>query len=205
MTHTTEWAITVLCSHPSLIADVEAITANVAENADDEVALLWADWLVKRFPAEVQRRCHQAQGRRAPPVRDHGIRQRPPNARSTEKEDRQRPVSDLLEALADVPGDVVREIVEFVGEGTEETVLEKRLAKMERGNSRRMKEQKKENEEQRKVNEEQRKVNEEQRKLNEDQAEQIEALGRENEAQRREIEKLKGETSATGRKRGRDE
>ena len=92
----------------------------------------------------------------------------------------------------------MREIVEFVGEGTEETVLEKRLAKMERGNLRRMKEQKKENEEQREVNEEQRKVNE-------DQAEQIEALGRENEAQRREIEKLKGETSATGRKKGREE
>ena len=84
------------------------------------------------------------------------------------------PVTELLEALAEAPSDVLQEIVKFVGEGAGEATLEQRVARMERGVSLMRKEQRKGNEAQTRENERLRRENGELRRA-------MEELRRENE------------------------
>ena len=177
MTQTTERAILVLSRHPNLVTDVQSTTANVSDYAVNREALRWGRVLVLCLPAGVQQ---AAATRRVVFLRRFAI------MRSVSAAQRKKygeggqatPVTEFLEALADVPGDVLQEIVKFVGVEAEETVMEQRITRMERGNSRRMKEHRKESEAQRLVNE--------------GQGREIEAQRKKIEALEREIEKLKG-------------
>ena len=187
--YTTERAIRVLYAHPSLVAKVQTITEDVEANGENEHVLRRARKLLERFPADVQR---TAAYRRVVASRRLAVMASVRAAQSKKYGEggQPEPVSCLLEALGDAPGDVLRVIVEFVGEEVEET-LEQRVARLERGNSRREENERRASEQQRRVIEEQRREIEEQRK-------KIAEL-------EREVSELKGETSVAGRKRGREE
>ena len=113
MAHTTERAALVLYAHPNLTTAVQAITADVDEN---EEALEVASRLLERFPPEVQ---HSATKRRTIEARRFSIMAsvRAAQRKKYGEGGQTEPVSPLLEALGDAPGDVLRVIVEFVGEG----------------------------------------------------------------------------------------
>ena len=116
MAHTTERAIVVLYAHPSLVTTIQAITAGVEETDENEDALGFASVLLECFPAEVQ---HAATTRRIIVHRRLAI---VASVRAAQRKKygvggQAEPVTDFLEALGDAPGDVLRVIVEFVGEG----------------------------------------------------------------------------------------
>ena len=113
MASTTERAILVLCANLNLVTTVEAITKNVEEAE----TLSWTRHLLERFPAEVQ---HAATMRAVIVPRRLAILASVHVARVQKYGEggQAAPVSPLLEALADAPGDILRCIVEeFVGEG----------------------------------------------------------------------------------------
>jgi len=117
MAHTTERAILVLCAHPNLVTAVQATTADVDESNENSEVLQSARDILDRFPAEVQ---HAATMRRVIIPRRLAILAsvRAAQRKKYEEGGQAEPVSPLLEALADAPGDILRVIVEqFVGEG----------------------------------------------------------------------------------------
>ena len=117
MAHTTERAILVLCTHPNIITTVQAITADVEETDKTSDALFVARELLDHFNAKVQ---HAATMRRVIIPRRLAILAsvRAAQRKKYEEGGQAEPVSPLLEALADAPGDILRVIVEqFVGEG----------------------------------------------------------------------------------------
>ena len=199
MAHTTERAIVVLYAHPSLVTTIQAITAGVEETDENEDALELASDLLERFPAEVQ---HAATTRRIIVHRRLAI---VASVRAAQRKKygvggQAEPVTDFLEALGDAPGDVLRVIVEFVGEEVEET-QEQKMARFERVASK-VGGLRKEVAGQGREIEAQRREIEEMRRESKEQKGEIEEMRKE---MRREIEELKGERNLTGRKRGREE
>ena len=90
---------------------------DVEENDENSDALFHASELLERFPAEVQ---HAATMRAVIVPRRLAILASVHVARVQKYGEggQAAPVSPLLEALADAPGDILRHIVEeFVGEG----------------------------------------------------------------------------------------
>ena len=181
MAHTAERAISVLYAHPNLITKVETTTADVVLTDEDILALTDARDLLERFPANVQ---HAATTRRIIVHRRLAIMAavRAAQRKKYGEGGQAAPVSDFLEALGDAPGDVLRVIVEFVGEEVEET-QEQKMARLERAAIR--------------VGSLKREVAGQRREIEEQRGE-IDELKREN-------EELKGERKLTGRKRGREE
>ena len=148
MAHTTERAILILCANPNLIMTVQATTADVEddndendennendeneENEENIDALYSALTLLERFPAKVQ---HAATMRRIIVPRRLAIMAavRAAQRKKYGEGGQAEPVSPLLEALADAPGDILRVIVEFVGEGGGGTA-EEQSSKEKQGN-----------------------------------------------------------------------
>ena len=116
MAHTTERAILVLCAHPNLVTAVQATTADVDESNENSEVLQSARDILDRFPAEVQ---HAATMRRVVIPRRLAIMASVKAAQRKKYGEggQAEPVLPLLEALADAPGDLLRVIVGFVGEG----------------------------------------------------------------------------------------
>ena len=117
MANTTERATLALCVRPSLVTAVQAITADVEETDETSEALERARFLLDRFPAKVQ---DAATMRTVIVPRRLAILAcvRAAQRKKYEEVGQAEPVSPLLEALADAPGDILRVIVEdFIGEG----------------------------------------------------------------------------------------
>ena len=134
MAHTTERAILVLCTNLSLVATVQAITADVEETEENFDSLFYAIELLECFPANVQ---HAATMRRVIVPRRFAIvaSVRAAQIKKYGEGGQAEPVSGLLELLADAPGDILRVIVGFIGEEVEET-QEQKVARLERAESR---------------------------------------------------------------------
>jgi len=116
MAHTTDRATLILFSHPRLVPAVRAITAAAEATAENADVLYWAQQLLDRFPAKVQ---HAAAARRVIVSRKLTVMSsvRAAQRKKYGEGGQAAPVSALLEALGDAPSDVLRVIVEFVGEG----------------------------------------------------------------------------------------
>ena len=127
MAHTTERAILILCAHPSVVVGtVQVITSDDANDVEETDEISLADFglaeafaceLLERFPAKVQ---HAATMRRVITPRRLAILAsvRAAQRKKYGEGGQAEPVSPLLEALADAPGDILRVIVEdFVGVG----------------------------------------------------------------------------------------